>query len=40
VAVDDDIAPRIVVHENIRGGDYYNKEEKTDDPGRDDEEVA
>jgi transposase len=37
---DADAAPRIVVHENIRGGDYYDKKEESDDPGRDDQEVA
>jgi transposase len=37
---DADAAPRIVVHENIRGGDYFDKKEEGDDPGRDDQEVA
>jgi transposase len=37
---DADAAPRIVVHENIRGGDYFDKKEQGDDPGRDDQEVA
>ena len=35
-----DAAPRIVVHENIRGGDYFDKKEDGDDPGRNDQEVA
>ena len=35
-----DAAPRIVVHENIRGGDYFDKKEDGDDPGRDNQEVA
>jgi transposase len=35
-----DAAPRIVVHENIRGGDYFDKRENGDDPGRNDQEVA
>jgi transposase len=35
-----DAAPRIVVHENIRGGDYFDKKENGDDPGRNDQEVA
>jgi transposase len=37
---DGDAAPRIVVHENIRGGEYFDKKEQGDDPGRDDQEVA
>jgi hypothetical protein len=39
-ADDGDAAPRIVVHENIRGADYFDKEEGKNDPGRDDQEVA
>lgn len=39
VPVDDEAAPRLVVHENIRGGDYYDKE-KEDDSRRNDQEVA
>lgn len=31
--------PNIVVHENIRGGEYFDKEEQSD-TGRDDQEVA
>jgi transposase len=38
--LDDEDAPRLVVHENIRGGDYFDKEEGKDDPGRDDQEVT
>jgi len=37
---DGDAAPRIVVHENVRGGEYFDKKEQGDDPGRDDQEVA
>lgn len=37
---DSDAAPRIVVHENIRGGDYFDKEEGKNDLGRNDQEVA
>jgi transposase len=37
---DGDAAPRIVVHENVRGGEYFDKKEEGDDPGRDDQEVA
>lgn len=40
IPLDDEAAPRIVVHENIRGGDYYDKEEEKDDSRRDDSEVA
>jgi transposase len=39
IPVTDEKTPNIVVHENIRGGDYFDKEEH-DDPRRDDEEVA
>lgn len=39
VALTDEPSPRIVVHENIRGGEYFDKEEQHD-PRRDDEEVA
>lgn len=39
-ADDGDAAPRIVVHENVRGGEYFDKKEQGDDPGRDDQEVA
>jgi transposase len=35
----DEKTPNIVVHENIRGGDYFDKEEQRDQR-RDDEEVA
>jgi transposase len=35
-----DAAPHIVVHENIRGAEYFDKEEGRNDPGRDDQEVA
>jgi transposase len=37
---DADAAPRIVVHENIRGGDYFDKKEDKNDSGRNDQEVA
>jgi transposase len=41
VALDDpEAAPRIVVHDNIRGGDYFDKEEDKNDPGRNNQEVA
>jgi transposase len=40
VPLDDEAAPRIVVHENIRGGDYYDKEEQKDGSRRNDSEVA
>jgi len=39
VPVGDEKTPSIVVHENIRGGDYFDKEEQNDQR-RDDEEVA
>jgi transposase len=39
VPLADEKTPNIVVHENIRGGDYFDKEE-LDDQRRDDEEVA
>jgi transposase len=35
----DEPVPNFVVHENIRGGDYFDKEEQSDH-GRDDQEVA
>ena len=37
---DPEAAPRIVVHDNIRGGDYFDKEEDKNDPGRNNQEVA
>lgn len=39
VPLADEKTPNIVVHENIRGGDYFDKEEQHDQR-RDDEEVA
>lgn len=38
-AIAEEKTPNIVVHENIRGGDYFDKEEQRDQR-RDDEEVA
>jgi transposase len=37
---DAEAAPHIVVHENIRGGDYFDKKEDKNDSGRNDQEVA